>query len=193
MQQPRQACPSRQNTKDPWEHTPKLLSLHGYCYPDQLAMLCFDLTAQVRQLARLGVPSVRGWSGQLQIISLTALTPGMNKTLSFLLSVWEEPTENAHSIRGFPCLLKWMMHWESRGEGEWTRPWSQLLALRVKAEQSILWRWWKESIAKTHLDWTTPLITRKAAKEKQKFTGRKKIQRNSHKEAEIHRIGSEPE
>lgn len=80
------------------------------------------------------------------------------------------------------------MHWENRGEGEWTRPWSQLCALHVKAEQSILWWWWKESIAKTHLDWTTPLITRKAAKEKQKFTGR-----NSHKEAEFHRTGSKPE
>lgn len=109
--------------------------------------------------------------------------------------MWEEQTTNAHSIRGFPCLLKWTggMHWGSRGEGEWARPWSQLLALHVKAEQSILWRWWKESIAKTHLDWTTPLITRKAAKEKQKFTGRKKTQRNSHKEAEFHRIGSKPE
>lgn len=88
--------------------------------------------------------------------------------------------------------MNWRMHWGSRG-GEWTRPWSQLLALHVKAEQSILWWWWKESIAKTHLDWTTPLITRKAAKEKQKFTGRKKIQRNSHKESEFHRIGSKPE
>lgn len=51
----------------------------------------------------------------------------------------------------------------------------------------------KKSIAKTHLDWTIPLITRKAAKEKQKFTGRKKIQRNSHKEAEFYRTGSKPE
>lgn len=113
--------------------------------------------------------------------------------MCFLFAVWEDQTENADSSRGFPCLLTWTGGCTGRGEGEWTGPGSQLSALHVKVEQSILWRWWKESIAKTHLDWTTPLITRKAAEEKQKFTGRKKIQRNSHKEAECHRTGSKPE
>lgn len=154
------------------------------------AKLYWDPTGLGRQPAHSG-----GLSGQLQINSPTALTPGVNKTLSFLCAVWEDQTEIADSSRGFPCLLKWTGGCTGRAEekGEWTGPRSQLLALHVKVEQSILWRWWKESIAKTHLDWTTPLITRKAAEEKQKFTGRKKIQRNSHKEAECHRTGSKPE
>lgn len=32
----------------------------------------------------------------------------------------------------------------------------------------------EKKVLQTHLDWTTPLITRKAAKEKQKFTGWRK-------------------
>lgn len=105
MWQPRDGCPNRQNTQDPWEHTSKLLSLHGCCCPDQLAKP-YPQQGWGGNL-HLGVPSLVGLSAQLQINSLTALIPGNNKTFSLLFSVWEDPTESARSIRGFPCLLTW--------------------------------------------------------------------------------------
>lgn len=179
----------RQNTKYPSEHASKLLHFHSYCYPHQLAKLYL-----VRQLTHLGVSSLLELSDQLQINSPPALTRNEQTLVFSILSLRRPNCKSSLSLRiSMPTEMDGRMHRGSRGEGERTRPWSQLFALHIKAEQSILWGWWKESIAKTHLDWTTPLITRKAAKEKQKFTGRKKRQRNSHKEAEFHSTGSKPE
>lgn len=141
----------------------------------------------------LGVPALLGLAGQLHSNSPTALTPRMDKSLCFPFMAWKHQTAKAPSEdSSMAAEMNRGMCWGSRGECGWTRPWSQLLALHVKAEQSMLWWWWKESIADS--PWLNHSSNyQKSSKRKTKIYRMKKIQRNSHKEAEFHRTGSKPE
>lgn len=117
----------------------------------------------------------------------------MKKSLFFPFLVWKDQTVKAPSEDfSMSAEMNRRMHWGTRGEGERTRPWSQLLALHEKAEQSTLWWWWKESIADS--PWLNHSSNyQKSSKRKTKIYRMKKIQRNSHKEAEFHRTGPKPE
>ena len=64
------------------------------------------MTGLVRQLTHLGVPCLMGLSGQLQINSLTALTPGTTKTCLFYSQCWKTKLQMLTQLEDFHAYWK---------------------------------------------------------------------------------------